>query len=264
MSKMRKEKEKMLFFTDLDHTLIYSHRHKPPGPLIQAEELNQHPQSFITQKAYEYYRKQDWLEVVPLTSRTEMQYSRLEETFREFAWKSALICNGAILLEEGKEDPEWTRESLALSEQDRPAYEKIRGLAEKLAGKEAIISVDPFFFYIKTGEREGLFSALLEEADGEHLCILQDARKLYCFPKSLNKGAAAERYRARIGYESYLAAGDSEFDIPMLERAGICLCPDKLKDFEAKGEKRICRGIFSDSICEELDKIKGDIFDRGD
>ncbi len=264
MSKMRREKEKLLFFTDLDHTLLYSHRHKPQGPLIQVEELNQHPQSFITQKVYDYYTKQDWLEVIPLTSRTAQQYSRLEEIFQEFSWKRALICNGAILLEEGKEDPDWTEESLLLSEQDRPAYEKARGLAGRLVGKEAIVSVDPFFFYIKTEEKEGLFSALFQETDREHLCILKDARKIYCFPKSLNKGAAAERYRARMGYASYLAAGDSEFDIPMLERAEICFCPETLSSFETEGDKRICRGTFSDSICEELEKIKGDIFDTGD
>lgn len=261
---MRREKEKLLFFTDLDHTLLYSHRHKPKGSLIQVEELNQHPQSFITQKVYDYYRRQDWMEVIPLTSRTEKQYSRLEETFQKFGWKRALICNGAILLEEGKEDPEWSKESLTLSEPDQPAYEKARGLAERLAGKEDIVSVDPFFFYIKTGGKEGIFSALFQEADREHLCILKDARKIYCFPKSLNKGAAAERYRARMGYASYLAAGDSEFDIPVLERAGICLCPDSLRSFEAGGDKRICRGIFSDSICEELEKIKGEFFDTGD
>ncbi len=274
MNEMRKEKDRMLFFTDLDHTLIYSHRHKPPGPLICAEELNGHPQSFITQKVYDYYKKQDWLEIIPLTSRTLTQYSRLEKIFLEFGWKDALICNGAILLEEGKEDPDWTRESLALSEQDHPAYEKAKRLAEDLAGKEAIVSVDPFFFYIKrsgmkaegskTEEKEKLIAAFMEEAAGEHLSILSDSRKIYCFPRSLNKGSAAERYRTRRGYGTYLAAGDSEFDIPMLEKAQIGLCPEHLGPFEARGQKRICRGVFSDSICEELEKIRGELFDRGD
>ncbi len=246
----------MLFFTDLDNTVIYSKRHKKEEPLIWVEYLKGQPQSYMSQKAYAYYKKQNWLEILPITTRTYLQYSRLQEALFTLGWENALICNGSILLEKGKEDPEWTRESRKLAEKDQAAYEEAVKIAEDLAGKEALIRTDPFLFYVKTKEPERIYRQLLEQTEKEHLLLTRDARKVYCCPASLNKGRAAERYRQRRGLSSYMAAGDSEFDIPLLKEAEICLCPEEISAFEAKGQKRILRGNFADRICEELEKMK--------
>ncbi len=248
----------MLFFTDLDNTVIYSHRHKVPGKMIWVESLKDRPQSFVSERVYDFYTSQDFLDVVPLTSRTCPQYERLTDMAGLFRWRHALICNGALLLRDGREDEAWTEESFFISREDRPAYLKLYDLARAMLGEEAIVSSGSFQFYMKTDRAEELYGQIRSSADLSHLSIYRDARKVYCIPKSLDKGTAAERYRARFGHESYIAAGDSEFDIPLLRRADICLCPEEMQDFPAKGVKRICRGLFSDSICDELEKLRNE------
>ena len=68
-----------------------------------------------------------------------------------------------------------------------------------------------------------------------------------------------------------MAAGDSEFDLPMLARADICFYPPglqegigRLRDPEGSAtdgllqifgnEKKICAGVFADEICNILEK----------
>ena len=248
----------MLLFTDLDNTLIYSYRHTISGSMVWVEELNGHPQSFISRRAYDYYRTQSWLNVVPITTRTKKQFERLKEGFSSFEWKDTLICNGSVLLRDGVEDVAWSQESKSLSEPDMPALKEVYELAMRLKGADSIVSALPFMFYVKTDDAPGLFEVLSQRLDNTHVAIYRDSRKVYCIPKTLNKGCAAERYKARFGYEHYLAAGDSEFDIPMLKQAEICLCPEGILDFNAAGKKRICYGLFSDSICDELEKIRNE------
>ncbi len=83
---------------------------------------------------------------------------------------------------------------------------------------------------------------------------------MYCFPLKLNKGCAAERYRLQTGYEEYIAIGDSEFDIPMLRNASFSICPEIISHYETKGKMRVCCGLFSDEICDELEKIRNEGF----
>lgn len=250
--------ERMLLLTDLDRTVLYSHRHAADGEKIWVEALNGHPQSFVTETTYRFFRTQDWLDVVPVTTRTKPQFDRLRGALAAFGWRDTLICNGSILLRDGVEDTAWTEGSVRISEASRPDYERAREFAAGLAGKDAVVSADPFLFYIKTDRAETVFNALSAHTDPAKLTVLRDSRKVYCFPQALNKGRAAERYRRRAGHEAYLAAGDSEFDIPMLQNAAVGFCPESLAHYEAKGEVRVCGGLFSDGLCDGLEKIRNE------
>lgn len=246
----------MLYFTDLDNTVIYSHRHMIQDSIVWVESLNGRKQSFVSERTYRFFKLQKWLNVVPITTRTYQQYSRLKDMTEDFGWKHVLILNGAILLQNGVEDTEWKKESISICDADRQAYIEALKLAQKIAGEDSVLSVDPFIFYIKTDDVKGVFNVLYNRVDRIHLSVLSDARKVYCFPVSMNKGYAAERYMERFGYDQFIAAGDSEFDIPMLEKADVSLCPDGLRDFNANGIKKVCSGLFSDSICDELEQLK--------
>ncbi len=246
----------MLLFTDVDNTLIYSHRHMIQEPVIWVEELDGRPQSFISGKTYHFYEHQNGLEVVPITTRTFNQYLRLKDLFSYFRWKNVLICNGAILLSDGSEDADWTKESVLLSEKDRPFYEEAYEYASKIIDPGRIVAIHPFMFYIKAEDVGKTVSLLSERLDQKHITVLRDARKVYCFPVSLSKGTAAERYKQRVRRQHYIAAGDSEFDIPMLMKADICIYPDSLAQFDARGIRRPCRGLFSDEVCRELEQLR--------
>ena len=53
--------------------------------------------------------------------------------------------------------------------------------------------------------------------------------KVYIVPRQLNKGSALLRLKKRLGAELVIAAGDSGFDIPMLNQADFALAPAELK-----------------------------------
>lgn len=246
-------------FTDLDNTLLYSHRHPAPGPKRWVEYLNGRPQGFLTETAYGFFSRQDWLSVVPVTTRTPAQFARLAEMVQGFGWRDALVCNGAILLREGREDPAWTAESQALSAAAQPAFAAAWALARALAGREAVVCVPPFLFYVKAEAAEAVFPVLLAQADTARLTLLGDGRKLYCFPRSLDKGRALLRYRARFGGGDCIAAGDSAFDLPMLEAAEGCFCPEAIAGQVANPNKTVCRGgIFSDLLCAGLETLRNE------
>lgn len=245
-----------VFFTDLDNTLIYSHRHMVDEPVTWIETLNGHLQSFITQRTYSYYKKQKWLSIVPITTRTFQQYSRLQDLFKQLEWDEALICNGAIRVVNGIEDSVWTAESLHISKPSRISFQRAYEVAIAMFGVNSVVIVDPFMFYVKGKDVDIAYSNLLMCADTKQLLIYRDSRKVYCIPKLLNKGQAINRYKKRFGIRKCFAAGDSEFDIPMFHQADICFYPDALPNFSSKNRKIMCRGLFSDQICIELEKIR--------
>lgn len=246
----------MLLFTDLDNTMIYSHRHVTDKPIVWVEELRGHKQSYMTLDTYSFFEKQRQLKVVPLTTRTLEQYMRLSASLNLLGWHDVLICNGAIRICDGKEDLSWREESIRVAEKDSPFFADLLHDVKQEYPKESIVIVEPFLFYIKTDTAEETYEKLKKKADSSHLLIMRDSRKVYCLPKSLNKGTAVERYRKMTDETDIWAAGDSLFDLPMLERADVCLYPESLSDDLEKKENRLeCYGIFSDSICEYMRKM---------
>lgn len=246
----------MLLFTDLDNTVVYSHRHRHSAPVVWVETLNGKRQSYVTRRAYRFYESQNWLDVVPVTTRTAPQYARLRGLCTHFGWQDALICNGAVLLREGVEDSAWTEESRRLSQPDRAFFERAYELAAREAGADSIVLAEPFLFYVKTDAVDRIFTALSEQTDRVHLSVLKDSRKVYCMPISLNKGCAVKRYLTRFGHQRSIAAGDSKFDLPMLRGADYCLYPEGIREFPATGKKMPCGGVFSDAICDGLEKLR--------
>lgn len=249
-----------VLFLDLDNTLLYSHRHDFPGAKRWVEMLHGKPQSFMTEKTYQYFKNQRRFQVVPVTTRTPEQFARLDGLMADFGWRSALLCNGALLLQNGQEDHAWTQASQQCAQEERPAWEAARALAGTLA--EDIVTIPPFLFYVKTDDAETVLSALRVQTDPDRLTLLRDARKVYCFPRSLNKGTALRRYQDRFGPFFAIAAGDSTFDLPMLEQAELGFCPGALAAQLRNPHRIPCtQGIFSEEICRKLDALEEEHID---
>ena len=245
-----------VFFTDLDSTLIYSHRHPLPEGSVQVETLHDRPQSFMTRRTWDYFRVQPWFRVIPVTTRTVEQYRRLEGMAAALGWEEALVCNGAVRLAGGREDPVWREESLALAEPDRSALDRALDRAAVIAGAAALVTAEPFLFYVKTAEPERVFEHLRREIDPGRLQLFRDARKVYVISGALTKGRALQRAMAGVGGGVSIAAGDSGFDISMLRESDICFCPKPLAPFVAGPRRFVCGGsLFSDEICSGLERI---------
>ena len=248
----------VLFFTDLDGTLIFSRRHLLLGPLRCVEEFRGSMQSFMTELTWRFFREQEFFTVIPITMRTTAQYRRLLPMARALHWEDVLVCGGAKLLHHGIEDPAWTEDSLCLCESNRAEWERVRRLAVEQEGEAAIVTEAPFLFYLKTDQPEKICTYLKQEADPQHLQIFCDARKVYVLPASLDKGEALARYRRRHPALLALAAGDSEPDFTMLRQADIRFCLPKWKDSmdnDDGGNTIFCGEIFSDAITEKMRKI---------
>lgn len=245
-----------LFFTDLDNTLIYSHRHLQTENVRWVETLHNKLQSFMTEATYEYFSGQIHYSVVPVTTRTYEQYIRLMQMSTDLRWNNALICNGAILLHNNEIVPEWSLESIRLSSDAEPYFVSAYSKCKEVFGETSIILTDHFMFYIKGVNVAQMYPYVQGMINTDVLEVMKDSRKIYIFPKILNKGTAIKRYMKLVGEEECVAAGDSEFDVPMLETANVSLCSSAIKGMLSGSKNQVFADEnFSDRICAELKKI---------
>ena len=106
----------VVFCTDLDNTIIYSYKHdigdrKRNVELYQGREI-----SFITDKTYDLLREiKNNIIIIPTSTRTKEQYDRIDLGIGAFEY--ALVCNGGLLIKQGKSDADWYEESLKLIEE---------------------------------------------------------------------------------------------------------------------------------------------------
>ncbi len=215
------------FFSDLDNTLIRSHRHWPEGAGGRvAEYLNGKPQSFMTERTWAFLRDAAWLVFVPVTTRTEAQYRRLSFP-PEAGIRYALICNGGRLLADGEEDRAWTEETLRLAREELPDLERAAALFRGLSEGE-VRQPEPYYYYAASEEPEKLRNALRRAAEGLRTEVSCDRRKVYLFPRSVNKGTAVRRFAEAFGVRVRAAAGDGLMDIPMLSEAEYAFAPRSL------------------------------------
>ena len=69
----------MIFFTDLDNTIIYSYKHDIGRDKINVEIYQGREISFITQSTHEYLKNlKENILVVPTSTRTVEQYERID------------------------------------------------------------------------------------------------------------------------------------------------------------------------------------------
>jgi len=66
-----------VFFTDLDNTLIYSHKREIGEEKTVVEYLDGRQQSFMTNYTYKYLKNAKWLDIVPVTTRIDTQFKRI-------------------------------------------------------------------------------------------------------------------------------------------------------------------------------------------
>ncbi len=243
-------------FCDLDHTLIYSHRIPIGLNKIVVEYLNGKEQSFMTQGTYEFLCRQNCVHLIPVTTRSKAQYERISVFHKELYCKYALICNGGILLIDGIEDPAWYSESLSLISPELPEMQTIKELVRHVSPTSLLHDVCGLFFYVKHDNPALCAEQLRRIAHPKTISILHDHHKVYCLPSMLNKGTAIKRFEETFGEAISIAAGDSEFDIPMLACADTRIIPPDLEhQLPVEETIMISDSVFSDGICGYLNTI---------
>lgn len=218
----------IVFHADLDNTMIYSYKHdigqeKKCVEIYQGREI-----SFVTDRTFCLLKRvAEQVQFVPTTTRTIEQYQRIDLGIG--IPKYALVCNGGVLLVDGREEKEWYAESLSFIEDCQPVLSE----AEKILAGDAnrsfeVRNIKKLFIFTKSSCPENTVHILKRYCDEECVDVFSNGEKVYVVPKSLNKGMAVRRLRKRLNAEMVLAAGDSEFDLSMLDEADISFAPDSL------------------------------------
>lgn len=232
---------RIILHADIDNTLIYSYKNLqgmlkqiPEAAYVShqgtagsgealrcVEQYEGRPLSFITQETCRLLKEvKKWkcIIVVPTTTRTVEQYERIDFGVGSFHY--ALVCNGGILLSDGKEDEGWYRNSLELVKYSREEIGKALEILEQDKRRcFELRFIRDLFVFTKCEEPEQVVQDLQSVLDVTLVDVFHNGIKVYVVPKALNKGNAVKRFRNYSNAEYVIAAGDSVFDVPMLEAA---------------------------------------------
>lgn len=244
-----------VFFTDLDNTLIYSHKREIGEEKTVVEYLDGRQQSFMTNYTYKYLKNAKWLDIVPVTTRIDTQFKRIT-CMNELNIKEAIVGNGGMLLLNGNEDEEWSAKTLDIASKQISSLDKIEAKLRNDYPLAVIYRPTPYMLYLRRDSQSDIFNRLEDYAKEMDLTFQQAHRKLYLFCKGIDKGKAVERYKKRRGVNIDVAAGDDIMDIPMLNLARFAFASEKIAPYVKNENLFVFEGeLISDRICDELQRL---------
>lgn len=240
---------------DLDNTLIFSYKHDIGKDKINVELYQGREISFLTQKTYENLKKiKEIALIVPTSTRSIEQYNRINLHIGDIPY--ALVCNGGILLTDGKKDSSWYQTSLDLIRESLPALKAARHFLETdIRRKFELRFIEDLFLFTKCDQPGLVVEDLKKVLDTSLADVFHNQEKVYVVPRKLSKGNALERFQKYVKAGKIIAAGDSEFDISMLRAADTGIAPHGFRQkfslnfqlIEMSGSK-----IFSDEATEKI------------
>lgn len=216
-------------FSDLDNTLIFSHRKKCDDKKILVEYLDGKEQSYMVQVLYSYLKERSDISLIPITTRSIEQYKRIFALEDIMHVHHALTCNGGVLLINGMVDEEWLTESQKLSQDQAAEVERILKKVQEDGRAIKISVLQSFMFYFTCDDVDEYYLEIKKSANLEDVFIGKDSRKIYVIATAINKGTSVERYIHRFGITNFITAGDSEFDITMLNLDTFAIASNELR-----------------------------------
>lgn len=245
-----------ILFTDLDNTMIYSYHREISNPKVVVEHLDGREQSFMTEFTYDFLDTAEWLNVIPVTTRTEQQYKRIEFSER-ICFKYAIVCNGGKLLVDGKEDEEWSYMTHILTQHNYDCLKHATELMSYLCKNETIHRPEKYMCYVKCSDPKRVYMELIKVVDSNKVNVQRDGRKVYIFANGITKGSAIERFTKNRNSETILAAGDNLMDVSMLNIADIAFANQDVYDLITCSKKIKIEGApFSDGICKSINEMR--------
>lgn len=252
----------IVFCADLDNTMIYSYRHDIGRDKRCVEIYEGRQVSFMTERTAQLLSElPPHMLFVPTTTRTVGQYGRIE--FPTGTPPYALVCNGGVLLIDGVECSEWYAQSRRLVEGCRGQLR----IAEEMLARDPDVDFEvrlirELFIFTKSAQPEQTLGRLRSVLDPTAVDLFRNGKKVYVVPRQMNKGQAVMRLRERMGADYVIAAGDSEFDIPMLYNADCPIAPGGLaKLFDLPARTHVMResGVFAEYVLEHVLRQSGPV-----
>ena len=245
----------IIFNTDLDNTMIYSYKRDIGDDKLCAEVYQGREVSFVTQETARLLKEvNSAVELVPTTTRTMEQYVRIDLGIGTPRY--ALVCNGGVLVVNGVEDEQWYSRSLAMVSDCQGELARAENILENDVNRSfEVRNIRSLFIFTKSDKPQDSVDMLKSRLDDTLVDIFYNGVKVYVVPKSLSKGVAVARLKERLGASLVVAAGDSEFDVALLNAADIALAPRDFPEPEKlAGNVRFMKedGIFSEFVLRNV------------
>ncbi len=249
----------IVFCTDLDNTIIYSYKHDIGECKRNVELYQEREISFITERTFDLLAEvKKEMMIIPTSTRTKEQYDRIDLGIGGFEY--ALVCNGGVLIHNGKIDEKWYEESLKLAGESLNEIEQSLQFLEKDERRKFELRfIEKLFVFTKCNSPESVVDELRQKLDCTKVNVFHNGEKVYVIPVHLSKGMALKRLRKLLNIECIIAAGDSEFDISMVDEADYGIVPGNFKndfDVDTKAEEMSGKKIFSEELLEKCLKIR--------
>lgn len=222
----------MIYFTDLDRTIIYSSKFiDDSNRFVCIEEKEGVEISYMSNKSIKYLRDiMKFVKVIPSTTRSIEQFKRIDfaEYNINFPW--AIVSNGGNILYKGMPLNEWNK-VLKSQLKKCEALIKVREVFKRYENSNYITNirdVDELFFYIVI-DKEKFKKDFLEEfklyLHSVNWDLYINGRKIYFIPKPVSKENAVEFLLKYLGEERFGALGDSIMDFNMLALSNLAYIP---------------------------------------
>lgn len=254
-----------IFASDLDQTLIYSHRflenfsQEEKNRVDLVEIFEEREISFISKFVKEEIKKIIPKNLfIPVTTRTIAQFSRIKFFSQELNLKYAITSNGGNILVNGERSEEWQdiiENSLKTESIDKTiVLEEFNKIRDDSWSKECILADDLFYYSIieKTNipwDKFELFSLWLDKKGW--VSSIQ-GRKMYFVPKCVDKWIALKYIADLEKGKKIISSGDSKLDVNMIINSTIGIVPSHGQEaIEFIGEQKSnihiteTKGIFA-------------------
>lgn len=215
----------MVYATDLDHTLLYSHKQiiGHEKDFVCVEYLSQKPITYMTISAIQKLKSlMEKLVVIPVTTRSIQQFKRI---LPFSASQYAIVDNGGTILCDGLVLDIW--ENYIYSILQSYCFEEVIELFLKLPAltrKPEII--DQKFIFAKSSNISACEEFLRGKLNTKNWQLSIQGQKIYAIPAEISKGTALKFVCEELLHENFIvASGDSNLDLPMLTLSSCGIIP---------------------------------------
>lgn len=225
----------MIFFSDLDRTLIYSKKFIiDKDKLYCVEILDGEEISYISKDTVNLLKRlMKNKRFIAATTRSIEQYTRIKLEDVGLHFDYAITTNGGNILYKGEPLRKWQEIISERLKSCNSLEDTKRIFDDKYSDIEGILkirSVDDMFFYIVVDfdkfaiESIKPFEMLLKKLKWK---MYVSGRKIYFLPEVLTKENAIEFLIEYLKEDSFCAMGDSNMDLGMLEKSKRAFVPAK-------------------------------------
>lgn len=217
----------MIFATDLDNTLIHSHRRvSNTSDCIVVEHKDKKPISYMSKKTYELFenlKTNNKLTIVPVTARSTEQFDRITVT-KDCPY--AILASGATILEHGEPVKEWSNFVDHTCDNHVKSYEFFdqylsQNLHHMSIGPRRVNNVVICFKLNEDENNHAFVRELRELATARNWNFTLQRAKGYLSPSEISKESALQFLIDYIGDKQVITAGDGRMDIPFIRLGNV-------------------------------------------